>query len=236
MPFRSAIIRALARSGEGSRSAICTLPARASFATSFEPSGPITFRADNCCFRNARPSAQDHHLASSCSLANRGTDSFLTLRFSIFSTFPQAILKVVPLLSRVQIVSCNYANFFITLSQNDGPQSKACGFAIVNVARLSVSVLLVDQNRTDRKCFLYFYSADTMKFDLLEVVPVPIKHASSLYMHRICLKQIGNRCATGGPRPGQYAGLLKNAANLCSLLPAGYPSGSSLSNRCGHSL
>jgi hypothetical protein len=58
VPFRPAILRALAGSGVGKRNAICKLLARLN---------PICFlevRAAESCLRNSRPSALAHHFAS----------------------------------------------------------------------------------------------------------------------------------------------------------------------------
>lgn len=75
IPLRPAISRALATSGAGNRSAICTLLVRLRPATRADP---FSF----WCLRNSRPAALAHHVASASWLLNFGT---LVACFSFFT-------------------------------------------------------------------------------------------------------------------------------------------------------
>jgi len=72
IPLRPAISRALAMSGAGKRSAICTLAVRLSRATRGDPFRRLEVPATDCRLRNFRPSSLAHQFASTSSLLNVG--------------------------------------------------------------------------------------------------------------------------------------------------------------------
>lgn len=112
MPLRSAISRAFARSGSGSRRAICTLAALFHRATRREPFGDgggglVAVVVAVFCFRNARPAGLAHQSASCDSLTNSGmTIVFLGLLGLLAS---EAAREVVLFLAGIEVVGCDSA-------------------------------------------------------------------------------------------------------------------------------
>src|SRR5271168_5283499 len=113
MPLRPAISRAFAISGAGKRSAICTLLAWLSAVTSGDPFCLPGGSAAERCLRNSRPFALVHHFASSSSFLNLGVFTASSLGLFIASFSSCSPLQIVALLSGIQIVGRNHADFVV---------------------------------------------------------------------------------------------------------------------------
>ena len=94
----------------------------------------------------------------------------------------QQAFEIIALLTGVEFISGDHADFPIPLRQNDCQEPEANGLTVINVSAFSICILLIDQNRTDRERLLNLGSLDAMRLDLLEIVAIPVEHASLLYM------------------------------------------------------
>jgi hypothetical protein len=150
MPLRPAISRALATSGAGNRSAICTLVVRLRPATRVDPFFFWRVLPEDWCLRNSRPSTLSHQVASSSSLLNIGTFAtcFSFFTPSLSSCTPQEVIALLP---RIQVVCRDHSNPLIPFRQHDGKETVAFCLTVIHISRLAFSVLLVYQDRFARQ-------------------------------------------------------------------------------------
>jgi hypothetical protein len=83
--------------------------------------------------------------------------------------------QIISLLPSIQIVRGHYPDFLASFNYNSGQQPPRIRFTVVDVAKFSLRILLIDQDRTVRKALFHLFGLDPVYPNLTQIVSVPLK-------------------------------------------------------------